>query len=223
MAHKSAGVYVMEIEHRFTDDESDRLKRLLDLQDVKCRPFVTTALATAARQLEIIKPFVLVAGGYMGPVAQIARGTFVIVLANNTRCLTLQVTRPFVGTRLELVEELVDKLLGEWDGETPWSSLTTIQYIRLAIDKYGALPGKDRVRGAIDMSGTLKLIGALFAPYSPELRREIFSWLESLSDKDICPVLVGLIGRDKEKHYCGCWPLSEPLAPYIEAVDTVDR
>lgn len=203
----------------YDDDAHDRLMGLMTERDIAFRGKLERSSKMAGQQLEFLKPAYLAPGGYMGSVAQVSRGTILVVLADPRRVFTVYIQRPPV-TEPNLIE-ILDIAVSELMEIVPESSDPgyTLHVIKNVLETHGGKPGKKKSKSP-DQQVILQILGLLFASMPTESRHQLLYELIKVSN-EVCPAMVGLIGPgtiDPTK-MCGVWPLLLPLAPYVEAID----
>ena len=160
--------------------------------------------------------------GFTGALAaSVERGTILIVLADAKRVATIHVRLGELPDELPLTEFL-DDLVEDVRELMPrdWTAGDTLAVIRLVVQQYRERPGK--ISPAIDPVVLMQIVGSLFAGLPRAERHPMLAALEETARHDVCPAMVGLIGRSssgKAGTYSAAWPLIMPLAPYIAAVE----
>jgi hypothetical protein len=204
----------------YDDDAGDRLKLLLAARQLSFAPRLTRAAELAGQQLELLKPSVAMIGDrgefIAGPVAAVRRGTILIVLANARRVFTIHITRPAEGTLADIFDDLVDRILAEFAPD-PWTPSNTVVAIKTTVEVHGAAPGRENPKGPVSPIITAQIVGTLFAATNQTERHDLAAQLEACVDNDVCPAMIGVIGRGtKPGSTCGVWPLLLPLSRYLE-------
>lgn len=204
-----------EISNRLDDLVKVRAPTLFD----KLKP----ALDLADRQLEGMCPALMGMSrkGFVGTlVAQVPRGTWLIVLANPRKVFTLYTQLPPPPNKLhELIDYCVEQAV-EQIGHIPVPG--ELCYImNLVINKHGGKP--NTTSPALEQAICMQILGLLFA--SQTERHDLFDAVEQTIAGNVCPLHVGLVGKGSKKNtWCGVWPLGLGFAPYAEHVmDDLDQ
>lgn len=176
------------------------------------------ALNLACRQLELLSPAVM-GHGKDGMVASLAthcpKGAWLMVLANQRKVLTIHSLATPECSFLTGLENCVRMAQASADVATTGEGV--LHLINALVNKFGGKPGAKTPR--LEGDRLAPMLGALFAPCSPEERADIVKGVETLADAGICPLHVGLVGRGTNKGtMSGVWPLGMPFVPYIDSL-----
>jgi hypothetical protein len=177
-------------------------------------PTLHGAASCAGRQLEWLKPLVM---GWRtdgtlvtGLAARLAPRNLLVIIADGER-VAVQPIRPTTSVAAMCDEARKNEtarygtLCGQWIPEI----------LRTALCQFGhepALAMPPHSGGLFNATGVL-----LAAPEMQDLAPE----LDQMIAQDICPVLVGLLGRATSRRpdfFSAAWPLVLPLAPYLDAL-----
>lgn len=202
-------------ELNYGDDARLWLTSLLRDRGAAVADNLAAAVDMAGGQLELLKRAVLDVPRYAGPVAMVPRGTVLIILANAKKVVTLHWTAMPAGapTRQQQLDRFVTGARDEYKRDP--TGIGALQTIDLTVRKFGAPVGK-RAPRTFPPDGIMMVLGMLFGAM-PD-RHDIVAAAESVANREICPVMVGLIGPGSEQQtLCGAWPLLMPLAKYVEA------
>jgi hypothetical protein len=204
---------------------STRLTGALEEYAPKLAGKLRPALNLANHQVEWMCP-AFMGAGRAGLVAGLAvtvkRGTWVIVLANPRKVLTIQLLQPPMGlSRAALLEHCVEGALEMLGGHPP-AREGLVFLINEAVKQHGGPPGKES--RSVAEGVCMQIIGALFSHLSGEDRAELMSMVDDWIAADVCPLFVGLVGKGSNQDTsAGVWPLILPFARYIEHLDELTR
>jgi hypothetical protein len=173
------------------------------------------AAKLAGSQLELLKPGLMGTGGdgrlYIGPAANVPRGAFVVVLANERKVATITV--PANPDRMAAFDEIAEYI----DGIGTPTDEDRLIAIQDFVRTFGGAPGKQTP--AVPQKACQITMGVLFGG---PMGREVLVGLDACSnERTVCPVAVGLAGRGlsgKAKSRSGIWPLQMLLAPHVDAI-----
>ena len=181
------------------------------------------ALHTAATQLELLTPAAMMAGpaGLLtGPVAMVATGAVLLVLAQGRHCVTSHWGVAEGASLADAVNECVQIAsdLNAPDGAAPF----LVQHV---VRRFGAGPGKPPPSdlATVDMRPVL---GALLAMLEKPARSRAVSMIDDIRSLGVCPALVVVVGPSSSREpgtisFAG--PIILPLARYAEvAADLAD-
>ncbi len=184
------------------------------------------ALHTAASQLELLTPTVMMsghAGIYSSEVAMVRAGVILMILADGPRCTTTLWKSAKGATFAEAIADCVS-LVSE--PLQPGDALTAVRYV---VRRYGAAPGKPAARTAPEHKIHIAF-GILFGLLPTAARESLAEALAGWCEHNICPAVVAVIGPSssgKPATSSFAWPLILPVAPYaerfIERAETIDR
>lgn len=202
------------MDREITDRLADELKAQVSFAD-NLKP----ALNLASRQLEFLCPAVMGMtdkGLVATRATTLPRGTWLIVLANARKVMTIYMTAPPDGvTRFEVLEHCVEAAT-EALGQPP-SQRDVLATIGFAVDQNGGQPGKRSPE--VDQGVAARILGLLFGAVSFEDRAKLVKGVDALIAADVCPLHVGLIGKGSTKGTTsGVWPLALPFARYVDSL-----
>jgi hypothetical protein len=206
----------------FDADATDRLWDLMVQRDIGSRDRLKQSAATAGMQLELVKPAIMGDGKgsrriYAGSAVIAEPGTVFIVLAHHEKVFTIWLR--YDGTLTAAVESAVDYVNAMMKSEAVAFSQHADHALLITeelVKQYGHAPGETSIELANDHN--VRIIGMLFAAIPATGRAGILEGLEMVIAEGICPALVCLLGKGREKGLSGVWPLLLPLAPYADAV-----
>ncbi|MBV8737635.1 MAG: hypothetical protein JO007_10325 [Alphaproteobacteria bacterium] len=196
----------------YNADAGDRIMECLSAQGVEFAGQLANAADLAGQQLELLKPVVMGGGRpmYMGPAAAVKRGTILVVLANERKVATSHLLPH--RYRTTVIHEFMRRA-----EELPVDDQERLALMKAFVEQHGSAPGGD-MSPFDNQQKPGAVIGALFSGEC----REIFEQLDTVAvEGKFCPVAVGLIGpvpSGQPGTYCAAWPVTFPLAPYLEAV-----
>jgi hypothetical protein len=193
---------------------SGRLKTALNGHAFTFADRLKPALRLASEQLEWLSPAVMgnTDRGFVSSLATyVPRGTWLIVLANPRKVLTIHAWKPPEGSRLDLLDDCVSyarKTFQEPKQEEVLALTNTI------ITKFGGKPGKPN--RAMQPGMIAALVGLLCSQQDIE---QLANGIETAVSYNVCPLHVGLIGNGAIKStICGVWPLVLPFVPYVDGL-----
>ena len=205
----------------FYADAADRLRALMEHQNIDFRHRLKQSAATAGWLLELAKPSVMGDSKhgrlYAGPAVMVPVGTVIIVLATPRKVLPIWL-RPAAGTLADSVEETVAYIEAavEAEGDVPFAGNEALFVADHLVNSYGRRPGKPGVEVANEHNA--RIVGMMFAALPATERAHMIKGLETAIAQGICPVMVCLLGRrQQDRHVRGLAAVS-PLAPYADAV-----
>jgi hypothetical protein len=196
----------------YNADAGDRIMECLAAKGVEFAAQLAGAAELAGQQLELLKPVVMGGGRplYMGPAAAAKPGTILIVLANEKKVATIHLfPHPY---RNAVIHEFMCRA-----EELPVDDKERLALIKDFVEHYGSQPG-----GGIAPIDNKNEPGALAGALLSGDCREIFEHLDEVAARGkVCPVAIGLIGPASSGAagaYCAVWPVTFPLAPYLEVI-----
>jgi hypothetical protein len=179
-------------ELRFRDDARVWLSAILADYNIPFGDQLAGAIEMAGAQLELARPGLLYVGqtGVVADtVANIRRGSVLIVLADADRVLTISMAPPPRGrTRQDIFDAAVRLAKSQRPG--PWHPADAIAMLPHLLETYGGPPTEWCSR-RIDPLRLTQIIGWLLAPIADDERRGLARRLTLAAQEHVCPAVVG--------------------------------
>ena len=204
------------LQEEFRKDCGDRVVEKLTGSSLLAN--LTPAARTAGKQLEWMKPALMVTGRqglYAGPAVNVAARTLLTIFADATRVVTIHgVIPPGVSVRA-----MFDQCIGLAEEIHAGEPLPPVPgFIVLdMLNTWGGAPGGKTPE--VDGPGLSAVLGGALASQRDKLQ-PLVGLIDAVMDEGICPALVGLLGpatSGKADTYSFAW-LFLPVGYYTKVI-----